>query len=129
MKNKILLNTLSLFFILALVIASLFFNANSTFASDTYAFSVPEPPTGVHVTRSTTVLGAINPLITWVSGVIGIVCVAYIVYAGIKITTSGENEENRKKAIKTITYAIMGLVIVLLAYSIVAIVGNGIEKI
>lgn len=123
--TKILFATITM----AIIIVSVFCFVKPTLADETYDFKVPDPPEGVHVTKSTTILGTINPIVTWVSGVVGIVCVAYIVFAGIKITTSGENEENRKKAIKMITYAIIGLVTVLVAYAIVAIVASGLEKI
>ncbi len=74
----------------------------------------------------TTTAALINPILLWVFGIIGIICVVMIVYAGIKITTSGEKEDQRRKAIQTLTWALIGLVIVLIAYSLVNIIGTGI---
>lgn len=68
----------------------------------------------------------INPILMWVFGIIGLVCVIMIVYAGVRIATSGDKEEERKKYIKMLTWALIGLVIVLIAFALVNIIGSGI---
>ena len=70
----------------------------------------------------------INPILLWVFGIIGIICVVMIVIGGVGIATSADNEEKRKKNIKTVTWALIGLVIILIAYSLVAIVGTGVTE-
>lgn len=69
-----------------------------------------------------------NNIIIWVMGMVGILAVAMIVWGGIQITTSGGDKDKHGKGIRTLTYALVGLVIVLLSYSIVAIVGNAITS-
>ena len=51
-------------------------------------------------------------------GLLGLVCVILIIYAGYLWMTAGGNEEQVTKAKKIITNAVIGLIIVMLAYSI-----------
>ncbi|KKQ27558.1 MAG: hypothetical protein US42_C0008G0069 [Candidatus Magasanikbacteria bacterium GW2011_GWC2_37_14] len=55
-------------------------------------------------------------------GTVGILFVAYTVYAGFIILTSGGNEEKVGKAKKMIFYATIGIIITLSAYGIVLFV-------
>lgn len=55
---------------------------------------------------------------------LGIVLVALILYAGFLWMTAGGNEENIANAKKTITNAVIGLVIILSAYAIVSFILN-----
>ncbi|MBU2542309.1 pilin [Patescibacteria group bacterium] len=50
--------------------------------------------------------------------VLGIIFIVYVFYAGATWLTSGGDEEKIKNAKKTLTYAILGVVIVFSAYSI-----------
>ncbi len=86
-------------------------------------WSLEVPPEAVN---ETTVGGLVNPILLWIFGIIGIICVVMIVYAGIRIATSGEKEDQRKKAIQALTWALIGLVITLIAYALVNIIGSGI---
>ncbi len=67
-------------------------------------------------------------LFSWFLGVIGIVAVIMIVYAGARMVISAGNEEQINGAKKTITWAIIGLAVSMLAYSIVAIIENLIQR-
>lgn len=49
---------------------------------------------------------------------VGIVFIALIVYGGYKLITAGGNEEQAKKALSIIKPAIVGLLIILMAYGI-----------
>ncbi len=80
------------------------------------------PPDGVPTDPMT----LFNRIITWVMGIVGILAVAMVVWGGVQITLSGGDKDKHGKGIKAITYALIGLVIVLISYSIVAIVGNAI---
>lgn len=51
--------------------------------------------------------------------IIGAVSVLMLIYGGIRYTTSAGNEKNVTAAKSTITYAIVGLVVAVLAYAIV----------
>ncbi len=57
-------------------------------------------------------------------GLIGTVAVLMIVIAGFKMVSSQGDEHQVKSAKQTITWAIAGMVVAILAYSIVAIVQN-----
>jgi hypothetical protein len=50
----------------------------------------------------------------------GAVAVIMIIYAGVTISASRGNEEAVKKGKKMITYAIMGLIIIIVSWSIVS---------
>jgi len=58
-------------------------------------------------------------VIRWIMSIVGIASVAAMVYAGILYFTSGGNEDQAGKAKKTMTYAIIGLVIAILSYVII----------
>ncbi|HRH23442.1 MAG TPA: hypothetical protein PK295_02335 [Candidatus Magasanikbacteria bacterium] len=57
-----------------------------------------------------------------VLSLLGIVFVVLVVYAGFLIFTAAGNEENVSKAKKIISYAVIGLIIILSAYSITSFV-------
>ncbi len=56
--------------------------------------------------------------------IVGIWAVIFIIVGGFQMVAAAGNEEGVLKAKKTITYAILGLVIALLSFSMVAIVQN-----
>jgi len=66
----------------------------------------------------------IGNLINYLLTLLGIVFVGLILYGGFQWMTAGGNEEKIKKAKTTLTRAIIGLVIVLAAYSITWFVVN-----
>lgn len=68
---------------------------------------------GGHDVRYTVAM-IINALL----GILGIVSVVIIIYAGMRWMTSGGNDEAIGSAQKTLLAAVIGLVIILLAYSI-----------
>lgn len=55
---------------------------------------------------------------------LGIIAVLVIVIAGIYLMIGGGNDETRQKAYKMILYAIIGLILILLAGAIVRFVAN-----
>ena len=56
--------------------------------------------------------------------VIGLLAVAFIIYGGIKYTMSGGESAKVKAAKDTIMYAVIGLIVAILAYAIVGFVVN-----
>lgn len=74
-----------------------------------------------HTDIRTTAVQIINVLLS----LLGIICVSLMVYAGYNWMTSGGEEDKIKTAKGTIYAAIIGLVIILSAYSIMSFVlGN-----
>ncbi len=53
----------------------------------------------------------------------GVTALFFIIYAGIKYIRSGGEQEKVKSARETLTYAIIGLIIILLSFAIVKGVG------
>jgi PKD repeat protein len=66
------------------------------------------------------VIGIINYLL----GFLGLVLVIVIIWAGVLMIFSGGDEENVTKGRKIILYAIIGLIIILLSYTIVNFLAN-----
>lgn len=58
-------------------------------------------------------------IIQWILGLLGLVAVIMILVGGFKWMTAGGNEEKIESAKKLLTAAIIGLIIVLLAWAIV----------
>ncbi len=67
-------------------------------------------------------------ILTYVLGLVGTVAVVVIVIAGFRMVASQGNESQVKAARSTITWAIIGLIVSFLAYSIVAVIQNALIK-
>ena len=70
-----------------------------------------------------------NTIINVVIGVIAFVAVAFIIFGGVQYTTSAGDPGKVKKAKDTILYGIIGLVVSMLAYSIVNFVLANVFKV
>lgn len=64
---------------------------------------------------------------TWAYTVAGLVAVIYIIYGGIKYLTSQGDPAKARSASQTILYAVVGLVVVLMAAAITALVTSSIK--
>jgi len=58
-------------------------------------------------------------IINWALALGGGIAVIYLVYAGILYTTAGSNEEQAGQAKNTITYAVIGIVVMALAFTVI----------
>jgi type IV secretory pathway VirB2 component (pilin) len=63
-------------------------------------------------------------IIQWVLGLLALVAVIMIIIGGFQWMTAAGNEEKIEKAKKVISAAVIGLIIVLLAWAIVIFVAN-----
>ncbi len=68
--------------------------------------------------------GNLANVLYWVYAAGGIICVAVLVYAGIKFVASQGDPAKVKQASQIVAYAIIGLIIVVLAGVITAFVSN-----
>jgi len=68
--------------------------------------------------------GNITTLINYFLGLLGLIAVAFLIYAGVLMVTAGGAEEQVTKAKKIIMYAVIGIVIILLSYTIVTFVSG-----
>ncbi|MDP3800491.1 MAG: hypothetical protein Q8Q90_03680 [bacterium] len=72
----------------------------------------------------TSIEGTAVGLINYVIGIIAIVAVVMIVYAGYLYISSGGDEKKLGQAKSLILYAVIGLVVVIVSYSIVGFVNS-----
>ncbi|MFH1170965.1 MAG: pilin [bacterium] len=84
----------------------------------TYAVSFENPATSIGLGTSDLKATVIN-VINWVLGLLGIIAVIMILVGGFQWMTAAGNEEKVEKAKKIISAAIVGLIIILLAWAIV----------
>jgi len=77
---------------------------------------------GYNTATRLTLSSIIARVIKVILSMLGIIFIILLIYAGLGWMTSGGNEEKVGKAKKTITAAIIGLVIVLSAYAITVFV-------
>jgi len=63
--------------------------------------------------------GVAITVIQYILAIAGLVAVVYLIIGGFNYITAGGNEENTKKATKTLLNAIIGLVVIFAAYAIV----------
>ncbi|MBI5404632.1 MAG: hypothetical protein HY976_00225 [Candidatus Kerfeldbacteria bacterium] len=68
--------------------------------------------------------GTIVNIISWVLGILALVAVVMIIIGGFQWMTAAGNEEKIEKAKKVISAAVIGLIIVLLAWAIVIFVAG-----
>jgi hypothetical protein len=63
-------------------------------------------------------------IINWVLGIMALVAVVFVIYGGFVWMTAGGNEEKIEKAKKIIGAAVVGLIVILLAWAIVIFVAG-----
>lgn len=82
------------------------------------------------IARLTCLPIVLNNLIVFALMASGVVAVFFIIFAGAKLVTSGGDQKKVEGARKTMTWAIIGLVIILMSYFIVNFLGviSGTEK-
>ena len=81
-----------------------------------------------HNLNSNDLMWILNIIINVVIGIIGFVAVMVIILGGVQYTTSAGDSGKVKKAKDTIMYGIIGLVVALMAYSIVNFILSNVFK-
>ncbi len=66
----------------------------------------------------------VTGLINSILAILGLVAVAFLIYAGVLMVTAGGNDEQVGKARKVITYALVGIIIIVLSWTIVSFVAG-----
>ncbi len=80
-------------------------------------------PCGSDGTGTTSDLAKIiSNITTWILGFAGTIAVLFIIWGGIQYITAAGNEKQAESAKQTLTYAVLGLIVILLAYVIVQLV-------
>jgi len=89
---------------------------------------VPRPITGLPGGQGATAGAWIRDFILMFLEVAGLIAVAFIIYGGFRYITSAGNEEAAESGKNTLTNAIIGLVIIILSYVIVAVLINALAR-
>ena len=82
------------------------------------AWASPPTPGNVPQDLTTSLVNMTN----WILGFIGLIAILFIIYGGVLYLTSAGDDSRVENGKKTITYALMGLVIAGLAYAIVNVI-------
>lgn len=84
--------------------------------------SVFTPANSGTATTFTSVGGLVTTIIAWILWIAGILAFVYLVYSGILYVTAGGNPDQAKKGQQGIINAVIGIIIITLAYTILTIV-------
>lgn len=68
--------------------------------------------------------GTVINIINWVLGILALLAVIFVIYGGFTWLTAAGNEEKIEKAKKIIGAAVVGLIVILLAWAIVIFVAG-----
>ena len=74
-----------------------------------------------NITNTDTLVGVIMGLVNWIAWFVGLLAVLMGLYAGILFITAGGNAETVTKARNILLYAIVGIAVAILSFSLVAI--------
>jgi uncharacterized membrane protein len=119
--------------ILALVIITLNLGSTVVIAAPTFTQStIPKPATipgptggaGNDALRKTLVTKVLPRLAVGMIGTVASLALVFLVIAGLRFATAYGNDEVIQKAKKQAIYAIVGLLVALMSYTIVTIVSN-----
>ena len=80
-----------------------------------------------NLNKTNTFAGLLTYLIQLVLGIVGLLAMAFIIFGGFQYITSRGDEEQASTGKKTLTNAIIGLVIVIFSYVIIAVVINALK--
>lgn len=116
MKTKNKIN--SVFFIVIVIVMAL---TSQVFAG----YSLPSQPAGLPSSLENAAINATS----WLLGFIVLLAVLFIVWGGIKYVFSAGNEENAQAGKKTITYALIGLIVAGGSYAMIAVIVDDVTNI
>ncbi|MFH1012269.1 MAG: pilin [Candidatus Peregrinibacteria bacterium] len=102
--------------------AGVTFFINNALAQGGAFFDNPQTGAPPNVSAQGTLGQNITNIINFFLGLLGLIAVAFLIYAGVLMVTAGGNEEQVGKAKKVITFAVIGIVIILLSYTVVTFV-------
>ena len=116
----------------SVIVPALFLSVVMIFGSYAQAHAAAAPPTtfSIEDIGGTVGLGTADlkqtviNIIQWALGILALVAAVMIIYGGFVWLTAGGNEESVEKAKKIISAAVVGLIVVLLAWAIVIFVAR-----
>lgn len=98
--------------------------ATPAVAADAIAPLVPVTPTG-----NLDVTSVLTTIIYWILGFSAAVAVLFLILGGLQYITAAGNEKRVETAKNTILYAVIGLIVILLSFVIVAFISQNVGKI
>jgi len=106
------------------MLAMLGATATNAFAQSASFFDNPQGGAAPSAAAQGTLGQNITLIINYFLGILGLIAVAFLIYAGILMVTAGGADEQITKARKVIMYAVVGIVIILLSWTIVTFVAS-----
>lgn len=91
------------------------------FSTNAAGWAPPTAPTGVSTSLDGTT-GIIVTATNWILGFVALIAVLMIIWGGVQYLTAAGDQGRTDSAKKTITNAVMGLIIAGLAYAIVNLI-------
>lgn len=101
-------------------VAMVLFTVNNAFAVSGDFFV--QKGTGIGAAQEGDLASFVTTILNYFLGILGLVAVGFLIYAGVLMVTAGGNEEQVGKARKVIMYAVIGIVIILLSWTIISFV-------
>jgi hypothetical protein len=77
-----------------------------------------------NISDATSLSQLLPMIIELLLGIAGGVAVIFVIIGGYQYITSGGNEESAEKGRKTLTNAVIGIVIIVLSYAIITVIAN-----
>lgn len=120
--TKIIASWLTLMSLLSLPLF-VFAQADTSFGEGFRAL-YGEATAGSHLQDDSNLAGIIQRAINWFLALVGVIAVGVIIYAGLLLIVGRGEEAQMEKAKKAIFWAILGLILTILAWAIINIVTN-----
>lgn len=79
--------------------------------------------------KTTDIAAIIANVTRFVTNIVGAIAVLFIIWGGVLYITAAGNKERAESAKKTLTYAVIGLIVIVLAKVIVALVTGTMDDI
>jgi protein-S-isoprenylcysteine O-methyltransferase Ste14 len=101
--------------------------ALSLLPAATWAYTAPTVGI-VETTKDPTASAVLNDIIGWILLLVGGIAVLFIIWGGIQYVTSSGNKDKAEQAKKTLLYAVIGLIVIVLADVIVNVVTTNVPS-
>ncbi|MCK4592402.1 hypothetical protein KAT63_03105 [Candidatus Parcubacteria bacterium] len=99
-------------------ISTAFYLLTANLAMAASSWGAPPQPGGVPINIESGLLNLTN----WILGFVSMIAVLMVIWGGVLYLTSAGDESKAESGKKTVTYALMGLIIAGLAYGIIKVI-------
>lgn len=70
----------------------------------------------------------ISDITAWITGIVGAIAILMLIYGGLRYVISAGNDDDIEKAKNIIMYAIIGIIVILIAFVVVKTVNDALNK-